>query len=435
MNNQGKSKISKNSQTLPLCDKVINTNKPDMDMPTGKVEKVKHKYNFAVSICMIVKNEEKNLQRCLDSFLPIIQIKDDNTLERLVELIIIDTGSTDRTFNIAKKYTDKVYKREVIPWHFSKARNIGIKMATGKKILILDADDELQSGKNIYQLMNLLLNPMYDHAPTTFIKIHNIYNKKGQHSSFKQPRIFLNIFEPIYSGIVHNKPVTYTPYLFANNVIFKNWSYMFEGDPELKKQKNTDRTLPMLLKELETDPDNMHYMTHLVKAYHVDNDTENVIKTGEKWIRLFKTVPYHDGWYAYLDCFLHIAAAYINGGNIREALRVKEELEKYSKRLAQIYFIIGNYYVVSNIDKAAEYFEYGLEICNTKFNDYEGLMTSNVKMAIPSIYNWLATYYFTKSNYDKAGDYLNKGIKSDVFKTQPRWDIWNETIATFRLKD
>jgi len=97
-----------------------------------------------LSICMIVKNEEANLQRCLDSFLPIIQMKDDKTIKPLTELVIVDTGSTDRTINIAKKFTDKVYKKEFIPWDFSKARNYGIRKATGDKIMYMDADEELR---------------------------------------------------------------------------------------------------------------------------------------------------------------------------------------------------------------------------------------------------------------------------------------------------
>ena len=50
-----------------------------------------------ISICMIVKNEEKVLARCLDSLKGLWE-----------ELIIVDTGSTDATKEIAKKYTDKV---------------------------------------------------------------------------------------------------------------------------------------------------------------------------------------------------------------------------------------------------------------------------------------------------------------------------------------
>ncbi|MFA7218076.1 MAG: glycosyltransferase, partial [Dehalococcoidales bacterium] len=64
-----------------------------------------------LSICMIAKNEEGNLQRCLDSLLPIINMKDDKTLEPLTELIVVDTGSTDRTVNVARKFTDKVYEK------------------------------------------------------------------------------------------------------------------------------------------------------------------------------------------------------------------------------------------------------------------------------------------------------------------------------------
>ena len=50
-----------------------------------------------ISLCMIVKNEEMNLKRCLDS------------VAGLVEIVIMDTGSTDRTVEIASEYTSKVY--------------------------------------------------------------------------------------------------------------------------------------------------------------------------------------------------------------------------------------------------------------------------------------------------------------------------------------
>ena len=51
---------------------------------------------------MIVKDEEKYLDKCLKSLLPLTECN-------LAELIIVDTGSTDNTVEIAKKYTDKVY--------------------------------------------------------------------------------------------------------------------------------------------------------------------------------------------------------------------------------------------------------------------------------------------------------------------------------------
>ncbi len=76
-----------------------------------------------LSICMMVKNEEQNLVRCLDSLKPLR-----TKLES--ELIIVDTGSTDKTVDIAKAYTDRVYFH---PWNnnFSEMRNSTISYAMG----------------------------------------------------------------------------------------------------------------------------------------------------------------------------------------------------------------------------------------------------------------------------------------------------------------
>ena len=82
-----------------------------------------------VSLCMIVKNEEAVLARCLES------IKD-----AVDEIIIVDTGSTDHTKEIAEKYTDLVYD---FPWinDFSAARNFSFSKASKDYIMWLDADD------------------------------------------------------------------------------------------------------------------------------------------------------------------------------------------------------------------------------------------------------------------------------------------------------
>ncbi len=87
-----------------------------------------------ISLCMIVKNEEKELGRCLDS------VKD-----AVDEIIIVDTGSEDRTKEIAAAYTDKVYEFE---WtnDFAKARNESFSKAKMDYCMWLDADDVLEAG-------------------------------------------------------------------------------------------------------------------------------------------------------------------------------------------------------------------------------------------------------------------------------------------------
>ena len=84
---------------------------------------------ITISLCMIVKNEEKVLKRCLES------IKD-----AVDEIIIVDTGSTDSTKKIAQKYTDKVYDFQWIN-DFSAARNEAFSKAKMDYQMWLDADD------------------------------------------------------------------------------------------------------------------------------------------------------------------------------------------------------------------------------------------------------------------------------------------------------
>lgn len=82
-----------------------------------------------ISLCMIVKDEEEVLARCLDSASDLVD-----------EIVIADTGSTDKTTEIAHTYTEFLYK---FPWEddFAKARNFAFSKATGDYLLWLDADD------------------------------------------------------------------------------------------------------------------------------------------------------------------------------------------------------------------------------------------------------------------------------------------------------
>ena len=100
-----------------------------------------------ISLCMIVKNEEKVLARWLDSVADLVD-----------EIIIVDTGSSDATKEIAARYTDQVYD---FAWQddFAAARNFSFSKATKDYIYVPDADEVLdeENREDFRQLKQVLL--------------------------------------------------------------------------------------------------------------------------------------------------------------------------------------------------------------------------------------------------------------------------------------
>ncbi len=168
----------------------------------------KEKVMITVSLCMIVKNEERILRRCLDS------VKD-----LADEIIIVDTGSTDATKKIAAEYTDKIYDFEWIQ-DFSAARNFAFSKATCDYIYTADADEVIdEENRNKFKLLKETLLPeieivqMYYGNQLSFGTIYN-YDKELRPKLFKRLRTFEWI-EPIHetmrlSPIIFDSDITIT---------------------------------------------------------------------------------------------------------------------------------------------------------------------------------------------------------------------------------
>ncbi len=104
-----------------------------------------------ISLCMIVKNEEKVLARCLDSIADLMD-----------EIIIVDTGSTDNTKKIAEKYTKNIYDFQWID-DFSAARNYSFSKATKDYIYVADADEVLdEENRQKFRDLKEILLPEID---------------------------------------------------------------------------------------------------------------------------------------------------------------------------------------------------------------------------------------------------------------------------------
>lgn len=155
---------------------------------------------ISISLCMIVKNEEKVLARCLDSLSPVMD-----------EIIIVDTGSTDRTKEIAAKYTDNIYD---FAWtgSFADARNYASSLASKEYIYTADADEYLdeENRRKLQQLKNILLPEIEMVQMLYCTRAHNtVYNfeKEYRPKLYRRLRSFVWI-DPIHETL-RTKPVVF----------------------------------------------------------------------------------------------------------------------------------------------------------------------------------------------------------------------------------
>ena len=150
---------------------------------------------ITVSLCMIVKNEERVLQRCLDSVAGLMD-----------EIIIVDTGSTDATKKIAARYTDKIYDFVWIN-DFAAARNFAFSKAAMEYIYSADADEVLdEENRQAFRTLKETLLPeidivqMYYTNQLSFGTIYN-YDKELRPKLYKRNRNFR------WEGAIHEQVV------------------------------------------------------------------------------------------------------------------------------------------------------------------------------------------------------------------------------------
>ena len=145
---------------------------------------------ITISLCMIVKNEEETLGRCLDSVQGVAD-----------EIIVVDTGSTDRTQEVALWYTDVVCP---YPWadDFAAARNYAFSKATGDYLLWLDADDILlQPDREKFLTLKETLSPQVD---LVMMPYYTAFDSAGNPTfSYYRERLVKNHAGFLWEGKVH----------------------------------------------------------------------------------------------------------------------------------------------------------------------------------------------------------------------------------------
>jgi len=203
---------------------------------------------MSLSAILIVKNEESNIKRCLDSVHDLCK-----------EIIIVDTGCTDKTIEICKSFGSKV-KVYDHPWEesFSLARNHSIKYATSDWLLWIDADEELDRDSR-ESFIACMGNKDYQGF---FVKIINVLFVG--HSDMDAPRLFRRDSNPRFEGCVHNQ-LKLDGKLARVSVNIKHYGYNL--DDEGRKRKY-ERSLKLILRELETTDLPEYYQFCLARHYH-----------------------------------------------------------------------------------------------------------------------------------------------------------------------
>ena len=189
-----------------------------------------------ITLSMIVKNEEKYLPDCLQSIKNVVD-----------EIILIDTGSSDNTINIAEEFGALIFNYNWVN-DFSAARNYALSKSTGDWILYLDADERL-SPKSFYQLRNVIASN--DLLGCRCI-VNNIDEINGKPKFMRYTRLFHNSSNIKFTGKIHeqidNSLIENGYKILDTDIEIIHTGYNVSTD-ELKKKAN--RNLEILKVEYE----------------------------------------------------------------------------------------------------------------------------------------------------------------------------------------
>ena len=224
----------------------------------------------ALSLCMIVKDEERNLARCLDSVRGLAG-----------EIVIVDTGSADATPQIAASCGAKVIPFDFTVIDFAAARNRAIANARGRWILMLDADETLDpaSAHEVESLVALDENAGY------FLERHNHASDSETSITDYVVRLFPNRPDYRYRGRVHE--TIDASILAGGGRLHKTGiriEHNFSSDREARRRKN-HWYIEILMEEIAADPSDDTRLDFLAAEYHQLEMFDEATEVAERIVR------------------------------------------------------------------------------------------------------------------------------------------------------
>ena len=212
-----------------------------------------------ISVCMIAKNESKRIERCLSSLMPYG-----------FEIVVADTGSSDNTREIARRFTDKVFTFE---WcdDFSAARNFSISKASHDWIFMIDCDEYIKS-TDVEELTYFMEHLPHAAGSVSRENVSGSLDALDYYTDRTERLFNRNLYH--YTGIIHEQ---LTPIaggemecFLLNTVLFHDGYVMTAQEREEKSRRN----LSLLLKQSEKEPDNPYVYYQLGKGFEMAGDYE-----------------------------------------------------------------------------------------------------------------------------------------------------------------
>lgn len=257
-----------------------------------------------ISLCMIMRDEEEHLDRCLESVRGVVD-----------EIVIVDTGSVDRSLEIAARHGARILHEE---WRndFAAPRNTGIDAATGDWILVLDADEELIGGHALRDLVEETGVEGYSFREVNFVGAERGIDAVVM-SAF---RLFRNRPEYRYSGALHEQVLSTvtgagygtTPFV---GVEIHHYGYL---DRTTEAKRKRERNMEIVLEQVRRNPrDSFTLFNAGVEFQRLGRNEEAL----EHFRRSFATLERLEQYYASL-LVRNIVATLHELGRDDEALEV-----------------------------------------------------------------------------------------------------------------
>ena len=341
-----------------------------------------------VSLCMIVKNEEALLELCLKSIASMVD-----------EIVIVDTGSIDRTKEIAFRYTDKVYD---FIWvnDFAAARNYSLSKASNEYILVLDSDEIVEEID-----MDAIKELVHRHPDKIgrLLRINEFRRKENKYKYSERVNRLFSKYYYKYEGTIHEQiipireciPAEITEtYLIPMTIRHSG----YEGDLQIRKRK-TERNISLLKAAQERNTDDPYILYQLGKSYYMEEDYG-------KACEYFGQALYFD-LDPRLEYVQDMVESYgyslINSEQYDTALQLLNVYEEFSRSADFIFLVALILMNHGSFTEAVQEFEKAASFSEAKMEGVNGYLAF---YNIGVIYECLGEFGKAKQSYLSCGDYL-----------------------------